>query len=157
MNKVTITQNIKAYCEEYIEMEFDPVVKKYVGGLPGKSEEEMRRQINCGDYDYQGIYAILDNSTESFVGRCGFLEDNGEKEIYIVIAKKYWRNKFARPAIQEQLKITGRENIIAIIDPGNIKSIKLFRSLGFQEKGRVNSDDWQNINLTCLIFAVFEY
>ncbi|WP_026602851.1 GNAT family N-acetyltransferase [Methylomonas sp. 11b] len=143
MNKVFITQDIKSYCEEYIELEFDPDVRKYLGGLPRKSKEEMRIHINLGEYDSQGIYAIVDVSTGAFVGRCGYLDDNGEKEIYIVISKKYWGNRLAKPALQELFKIIGRKNITAIIDPENIKSIKLFRSLGFQESCCVISNCWQ--------------
>lgn len=145
MNKVTIAPLDETYCEEYIAMEFDPDVKKYVGGLPKKTKEEMRRQITFGDN--QGIYAILENSTGNFIGRCGFFEDDGDKEIYILIAKQYWGKKFAKPAIQELLKITGRKNIFAIIDPENIKSIKLFQSLGFQELSRAPLNGWQNNHL----------
>lgn len=142
MSNIRISPFDEQYCEEYIEMEFDPDVKRYVGGLPKKSKEMMRSQIHAGEY--QGIYAIIENSTGKFVGRCGFIEENEEKEIYVVIAREYWGKKYARPAIQELLKIASEKNIVAIIDPDNIKSLGLFRSMSFKEIGKVQSNDWQN-------------
>jgi RimJ/RimL family protein N-acetyltransferase len=142
MNKISITPLTEKFCEEYIELEFDPDLKRHMGGIPNKSREMMRSQIYAGDY--KDVYAIIENATGNFVGRCGFFDIDYEKEIYVAIAKIYWGRKYAKAAIQELIKITGRNNVFAVIDPQNTKSLNLCKSLSFEETGRVKSNDWKN-------------
>lgn len=142
MANIFITPMHSKYCEEYIDMEYDFDVKKYVGGAPNRSKDDLRDHIASADSD--GLYAIVKCDSGHFVGRCGYLDCEDCLEIYVLIAKKYWGKGYAKEAVIELLKTAGDKKVVAIIDPDNIVSIKLFGSLGFKEIGKVASGGYQN-------------
>ncbi len=129
----------KDHIDDYINMEFDPDVKKYIGGVPKRPRD--RYHVPIGNEE---IHAIVKAETQEFIGRCGFISNDDEHELYIVISKSNWGNDYAREAVKLLLKDAPQGNIVAVIDPENSASIHIFETLGFVKSGMKICKGWEN-------------
>jgi len=145
MANITIIPLADEHFDDYVELEFDPEVKKYVGGVPKKTKESMKKQLENGEG--KEIQAIVNSESNEFIGRCGFTIEDDETEIYLLIAKKYWPKKYGKRVIEMMLNNINQILVLAVKHPDNIKSIVRFESLGFQRAGTKSCESYQNNHL----------
>jgi RimJ/RimL family protein N-acetyltransferase len=83
-----------------------------------------------------GMWAVEERASGSFVGRVGlhFPEGWPDRELAWTLARPYWGRGFALEAAQAVLAHAfgplGWDRVISLIDPDNIRSIRLAERLG---------------------------
>ncbi|MDJ0688643.1 MAG: GNAT family N-acetyltransferase [Xenococcaceae cyanobacterium MO_188.B32] len=134
----------------------DPEVMHYsISGVKTRSQTEEfinRRLSQYQKYNF-GLYAIVHQANQELIGYCGLLvwnfETGEEIEIGYRLARAYWGQGLATEAAiavrdyaWKQLNIN---RLICIIDPDNIRSIRVAKKLGMNyEKDTVI----ENINVS---------
>lgn len=92
-----------------------------------------------------GLYAVIDCQDRRLIGFCGLLvwhfEEHIEIEIAYRLAKAYWgkgRGTEAAIAVRNYARnILGIERLICLIQPENIRSIRVARKLGMHYEKNV--------------------
>ena len=116
----------------------DPEVMRYVGGGRALAREETRssleRMVGTFERDGYGQWAVVERSSETFVGRAGVLEwpdlgPSGETEIGYLLGRPHWGHGFATEAAlaarDHALEILGRRRLISLIDHANERSARV--------------------------------
>ena len=92
-----------------------------------------------------GLYALVHKQDEKMIGYCGFfiqsIDENREVEVGYRLAQKYWGQGLATEAAQAVIQY-GRERFnfqrfICLIDPENIRSIRVATKLGMKREKRL--------------------
>lgn len=117
-----------------------------------KSKEWIDKQINRYRNDGYGLQAILDKTTNDFVGQCGLLnqEVKGCKELEVGyhIFKKYWGQGFAPEAaglfIDYAFTNNLSDSIISIIDVRNLNSKRVAEKNGLERESKTV---WKNLEV----------
>ena len=123
-------------------MNKDAEVSRYTGDGGVVSRDEMERRIRedvMGDYEKYGFgrLAVEVKGGERFIGFAGlkYLEDLQEVDLGYRLMKKYWGRGYATEAARacldygfDQLNLS---EIIAMVLPANIASIRVLEKLGF--------------------------
>lgn len=127
-----------------------------------RSEQWIERQFTRYGNNLFGLQALIEKSTNTFIGQCGLLkqEVNGkpETEVGYHILKKYWGNGFAPEAARMFINYAFQNclalSIISIIDKRNLKSQRVAEKNGLKQDGeakwhgldvfiyRVYSEEW---------------
>lgn len=118
----------------------DPQVMRFLGDGRPLSEIDAWRQLATivGHWALRGfgLWAVEDRATGSFVGRVGLLEPGGWPgfEVAYTIAPAMWGRGFAREAAGAALQFARnalrRSDIISIIRPENLASVRVATALG---------------------------
>lgn len=129
----------------------DPDVMRYLGDGRPLSEIDAWRQLATilGHWVLRGfgLWAVDERSTGRFVGRVGLLEPSGWPgfEVAYTIAPSSWGRGYAREAAGAALRhaqeVLGRTDIISIIRPDNIASVRVATSLGATRSHSIESSD----------------
>lgn len=83
-----------------------------------------------------GFCAVIEKSSEKFVGWCGLwhLKETGEIEVGYAVAKEFWGEGYATEAAIEFLNYAfgklQREKIVAVAQPENAASRRVMEKLG---------------------------
>ena len=145
-----------ADADEYVKLEQDPEVRRFVNGPASKSEEVMRQDLRLYKQTTE-IMAIAETETNAYLGRCGLHPDplSLESEIYCLIAKTHWRHGIGRSVVPFliRLAISQKRIPIGIVDPGNTASKSLLERLGFVSSSVVEAHGYQNGHLKYLLVA----
>ncbi len=128
--------------EPLFELYRDPEVRKYFPDGT-RTLAETREELEWFMQGHPlrpelGLWATVERSTGTFLGRCGLLpwsiEDAPEVELAFLISKSRWREGFATEAAQgiiryarEELKLS---RLICLIMPGNVGSEKVAMKVG---------------------------
>ncbi len=133
----------------------DKDVIKYLGLERPMTKEEVLDSIKRGidhqiKYGYQH-WAVVSKETGELIGACGFssFKQYREQEVSIELAfhfvQKAWGYGYASEAAEacldyahDNLKI---DRIVAGVEEGNIRSIRILNKLGFRYLGLVYFDD----------------
>jgi RimJ/RimL family protein N-acetyltransferase len=126
--------------DAYAAMCADPEVMRYIGGRTVLSRADAWRQMAMFVGHWQlrgfGMWAVEERASGSFVGRVGlhFPEGWPDRELAWTLARPYWGRGFALEAAQAVLAHAfgplGWDRVISLIDPDNIRSIRLAERLG---------------------------
>jgi RimJ/RimL family protein N-acetyltransferase len=126
--------------EAYAEMMADPQVTRYLGDGRPLPRSEAWRQLAflVGHWALRGfgVWAVEEREGGTLVGRIGCLEPEGWPgfEVAYTLARPFWGRGYAREGAQAALAFArdtlGREEIISIIRPANVASIRVAESLG---------------------------
>jgi RimJ/RimL family protein N-acetyltransferase len=126
--------------DAYAAMMADPDVARHLGEGKPLSRPEAWRQMSMflGHWMLRGfgIWAVEERATGVFIGRIGCFEPEGFPgfEIGYTLAKAAWGRGYAREgagaALQFARETLGRTEIISIIRPANVASIRLAEALG---------------------------
>jgi RimJ/RimL family protein N-acetyltransferase len=118
----------------------DPEVTRYLGdGRPlGRADAWRQLAMFAGHWVLRGfgIWAVEERDTGTLVGRVGCLEPEGWPgfELAYTLARHAWGRGYAREAAAAALtyarETLGRNEIISIIRPANLASIRVARALG---------------------------
>jgi len=88
-----------------------------------------------------GMFAVVDRTTGDFVGCIGPLQPEGwpDFEIGWGLRRKYWGRGYASEAVKACIKHSftelGREHLISLIDPHNIRAIRVAERVGERLEG----------------------
>ena len=136
--------------DAYIALEKDEVVKRYVGGANPKTDAELRGDINLYVASCH-LLAVASTKTNQYLGRCGYLktECQKEKEIYLVLASQSQKKGVGKIVVQFLMELVSVEGFapIAYLHPRNEASIKLFSSLGWVHVGTATKNSYQKGHL----------
>ena len=126
--------------DAYAAMMADPDVTRFLGdGRPLARAEAWRQMaMFLGHWSLRGfgIWAVEERATNAFIGRIGCFEPEGFPgfEIGYTLAKPAWGRGYAREGAAASLEFAretlGRTDIISIIRPGNVASIRVAEALG---------------------------
>jgi len=128
--------------EDLYKLESDPRVIEYIPGSKLLSLNECRREIKKYISNYKisdlGSWSIILKNTNEFIGITGFryLSSIKKTEIGTKLLPSFWGNGYSTEVgnalIHYGLTELKLNEIIAIADPNNIKSIKSLESLGMK-------------------------
>jgi RimJ/RimL family protein N-acetyltransferase len=123
----------------------DPEVMRYAGTHTVLSREEAWRQLAmlAGHWQLRGfgMWAVEERGTGLFVGRVGlhFPEGWPDREVAWALARPFWGRGYAteaaRAALSEAFDRLGWPRVISLIDPDNIRSVRLAERLGEEPDG----------------------
>jgi len=141
-NRLIIREFVNEDAEDLYRLESDPRVIEYIPGSKLLSLNECKREIKKYINNYKtnelGSWPIVLKSTNEFVGITGFryLPSIKKTEIGMKILPLFWGNGYSTEVgnalIHYGLSKLKLNEIIAMADPDNIKSIKSLESLGMR-------------------------
>jgi RimJ/RimL family protein N-acetyltransferase len=118
----------------------NPEVMRFLGDGRPLSEIDAWRQLATiiGHWALRGfgLWAVEERDTGAFVGRVGLLEPGGWPgfEVAYTIAPRVWGRGYAQEAAGAALQFAraelGRTEIISIIRPDNLASVRVATALG---------------------------
>lgn len=124
----------------YTAMMADPEVTRFLGdGRPlGPADAWRQLATFAGHWMLHGfgLWAVEERATGAFVGRIGCLEPEGWPafEVAYTLARSAWGRGLAREgaaaALAHARTVLGRREIVSIIRPGNVGSIRVATALG---------------------------
>ena len=133
--------------EPYAAMMADPEVTRYLGDGRPLARAEAWRQLAflAGHWALRGfgVWAVEERSTGELVGRIGCLEPEGWPgfEVAYTLARHAWGRGYAREgaaaALAHARETLGRPDIISIIRPDNVPSVRVACALGATRDGTV--------------------
>jgi RimJ/RimL family protein N-acetyltransferase len=125
---------------EYFAMVSDPEVQRFFGDGSTMGEIEAWRHMAqlIGHWVLRGfgLWAVEERATGKLVGRVGIHEPSGWPgiEVAYTIARPSWGRGYAREAARAALdfaqRTLGRHEVISIIRPDNVASVKVATALG---------------------------
>ena len=131
------------------DIEYDPVVKKYVGkGIPSKPRDEWEREVALDPGKLRG-WAIVALPENVLAGRASVSNmpkaPAGTISLEIVIAQQFWGRRLGRqvaePLIEHAFNHQRTVAVVAEVHPENQASIKLLQSLHFADTGKKNASE----------------
>lgn len=133
--------------EAYASMMADPEVARYLGDGQPLARADAWRQLAyiVGHWGLRGfgLWAVEDRATGALIGRIGCLDPEGWPgfELAYTLARSAWGHGLAREGAAAALayarETLGRDRIISIIRPDNLRSIGVARALGAAPDGTV--------------------
>ena len=127
----------------------DPEVTRHLAGGPYlgadarlRSERAVRRFVDHWRSRGFGVWAVLDRTTEAFVGQCGLntIDGTGEVEALWALDRPVWgrglATEAARAALAWGLEVAGLSAVIAIAAPANVASQRVMEKIGMRYTGR---------------------
>jgi RimJ/RimL family protein N-acetyltransferase len=126
--------------DSYAEMMADPDVTRWLGAGQPMPRDEAWRQIAfiLGHWVLRGfgLWAVEERDSGTLVGRIGCLQPEGWPgfEVAYTLARPFWGRGYAREGAEASLSFARetlrRDEIISIIRPANVRSIRVAESLG---------------------------
>jgi RimJ/RimL family protein N-acetyltransferase len=130
----------------------DPQVTRYIGGRPQTTEEVWARLLRyVGHWTLLGFgyWVVRETATNRFIGEVGFVDYQrditpaleGAPEIGWVLAPGAPGQGFAIEAVRAILAwgeshFGARTRTVCLIDPGNVRSIRVAEKAGYRELAR---------------------
>jgi [ribosomal protein S5]-alanine N-acetyltransferase len=122
----------------------DPEVMRYGDGM--RTPEWVRRWVAGWTDQYYlawgfGMWAVVEDSSGAVIGYCGLSRfpgrcAAGDTEIGFRLARPYWGRGFATEAAcavrDHAFETLALPRLIAIIDPGNLASIRVAEKIGMR-------------------------
>jgi RimJ/RimL family protein N-acetyltransferase len=130
------------------EMWADPEVTRYISGRPFSKEEVWARLLRyAGHWQWLGFgyWAVEEKSTGLFAGELGFAEYkrdikpslDGVPELGWVLSPRVHGRGYATEAVRAAVawgdSRFGRARTACLIDPANLKSIRVAEKCGYRE------------------------
>ena len=153
--KVVIRKLYQRDIPKLYDLEADPDVKRFVGGvvrLPKDEWVDGMRQLMQSPLAVLP-FTILDKESGDFVGRTTISDkdSDGVWEIQILIAKQYWGKRLGREVCELVMSALyrdlGAKSVIAVVDPNNKASRALVEAFGFMHIGVNRTDRWDDGHL----------
>lgn len=138
---------VEADWPAYAAMCADAEVMRHIGSGVVQSKEDAWRSIAMflGHWTLRGygMYALELRDGGALLGRVGFHEPAGWPgfELGWLLAREHWGNGYAREAATAALRHAfdqmGRERVISLIRPDNLRSIAVAEAIGERLHGQV--------------------
>lgn len=147
LGDITIRYLERKDADAYISLEKDEGIKQYIGGPNKKSYAEIRSDINAYVPGHH-LLAIASTDTDHYLGRCGYLdtERDHEKEVYLLLGQTAQNKGHGTRVVKFLKNLVSAEgyNPIAYVDPDNLASRRLFKSLEWTKIGVLSKSNFQN-------------
>jgi [ribosomal protein S5]-alanine N-acetyltransferase len=141
-----IEEKDRAY---YVPQVMTDNVMRYITGK-GLSEKEAHERFDLAlqfgliKSDF-GIFSVWLKDTSTYIGLARMkLDDDGSVEIGYNLLEVFWGKGYgfeiAKTLIDFLISQTEKRNIYALIEPGNIGSVKIVEKLGFQKTGEKSGE-----------------
>ncbi len=142
-NRLTLREMTIEDSPFFYELNNDPLVLKYTGGLPFDNVNAAHEFLktypkdNYEKYGY-GRWAVILKETNEWIGWCGlkYMSDNNETDLGYRFFRKYWGKGYATESARasllhgfEKLKL---KRIIGRAMKDNIASIIVLKKIGMQ-------------------------
>jgi ribosomal-protein-alanine N-acetyltransferase len=140
----------------------DPEVRRYVPDCPADraaTREELMWFVAGGNpaRPGTGLWATIHKATGAFIGRCGLIpwtiEGREEVEVAYMIDRRFWRQglgaEVVRALIRHGFERLGLSRVIAVIEPGNVASIRTAERAGLAFERVANVE-----GLHCPVYAI---
>jgi len=140
--------------ESFYELNLNPNVIKYTGNSAFKDIDEAKAFLeNYSDYQRNGFgrWAVINKSTEEFLGWCGlkYDEDLNETDIGFRFFEHFWNKGFAtesaKACIGHGFEKLNLKTIIGRAMKENIASIKVLEKIGLQYEKDFNFDGLEGV------------
>lgn len=141
-----LTPNDSSY---FYQLNLDEEVIKYTGDMPFASIEEAQKFLeNYTHYKLHqyGRWAVIEKSSNSFIGWCGlrYINQTNETDIGFRFFKEYWNKGFAtetaKAVIDYGFHTLQLRRIIGIVMKQNTASIQVLKKIGMQKIGTTTCD-----------------
>jgi RimJ/RimL family protein N-acetyltransferase len=126
--------------DAYADLVADAEVTRFLGdGSPISAADAWRQMaMILGHWQLRGfgLWAVEERSTGALIGRIGVHEPGGWPgfELAYTLGRQYWGKGYAteggRASLDHARRVLGRSEIISIIRPDNIGSIRVATALG---------------------------
>lgn len=133
--------------ESYAAMMADPQVTRYLSAGVPLSRDDAWRQLALiiGHWELRGfgLWAVEHRSTGEFLGRIGCFEPEGWPgfEVGYTLARAHWGHGYAQEGARAALAfahdVLGKRDVISLIRPANLGSIRVATALGAKRSGSV--------------------
>jgi RimJ/RimL family protein N-acetyltransferase len=132
--------------EEYAAIHMDDEVTRFTARAHLSRMEAWRHLATMvGHWHLRGfgMWGVEDLANGKLVGRVGFHEPDGwpDFELGWTIGREFWGKGYAteaaRAALDYAFKEMGRDHVISLIDPENVRSIAVAEKLGESVEGNV--------------------
>ena len=133
--------------DAYAVMCADPDVMRFLGARTLLSRDDAWRQMAmfAGHWHLRGfgMWAVEERATGCLLGRVGlhFPEGWPDRELAWTLVREYWGRGFAleaaRAALLHAFETLGWNRVISLIDPENVRSIRLAERLGERLEGDI--------------------
>jgi [ribosomal protein S5]-alanine N-acetyltransferase len=128
--------------DDIVRLFSDPEVTRYLGRGPTRTRDQLaailRDVVAHWEQRGYGIWAVHEQETGAFVGRCGlrFLDDIGEVELLYTLQQAYWGRGYATEAARVSVRFaferTHLNRLIALADPDHGRSRRVMEKLGMR-------------------------
>ena len=141
--------------EAYAEMSADPEVMRFISpdGKPVSRFDAWRSlAASVGHWHLRGfgMFAAVERASGNLIGRIGPWQPEGwpDFEVGWTLRRNYWGRGYATEAVKACITYSfeelGRQHVISLIDPGNIRSIRVAERVGEQLEGTVTLPNMAN-------------
>lgn len=145
-DRLTLRMLVDSDLDGYAELYGDVEAARYIGGdgrALTRAEAWRNMAMVVGHWHLRGfgMWAVVEKTTNAFVGRIGFFEpeDWPGFELGWAILPRYWGQGFAtegaRAALAHAFDDLGRDHVISLIHPDNARSIRVAERLGERLEG----------------------
>ena len=134
--------------ESYAQMSADPEVMRFLApaGKP-MTRFDIWRTFSAlvGHWHLRGfgMFAVIERNSGNLIGRIGPWHPEGwpDFEVGWTLHKDYWGHGYATEAVKACLRFSflelGRSHLVSLIDPDNIRSIRVAERIGERLEGTV--------------------
>jgi RimJ/RimL family protein N-acetyltransferase len=142
--RLTLRHLVAEDLNSLFELYRDPEVRRYFpdGTLSRQSTQQELEWFQNGHPNHPelGLWATVERSSGTFLGRCGLLpwEIDGKQEVELayLIDKSRWGEGFATEAAiaisGHARRVLGIQRLICLIMPGNVASIRVAQKAGME-------------------------
>lgn len=126
--------------EDFARISSDPEVMRYIAnGQPATRSQAWRTMaVFMGHWSIRGygLWATEERGTGRFIGRIGLWHPEGWPglEVGWLLDRAYWGRGLAteggRAAVDYAFTTLGADHVISVIDPANIRSIRVAENIG---------------------------
>jgi [ribosomal protein S5]-alanine N-acetyltransferase len=130
---------------DFVRMQMDPEVRRYVGGQGWsleKAQYRFRNEYLGRPTETYGLWATILREEGKYVGCCGLRAGQNGMEAHLgyYFAKTHWRRGFATEASEAFLEVAftrlGLRRVLADVEVGNAASEHILKKFGFRYTSR---------------------
>jgi RimJ/RimL family protein N-acetyltransferase len=153
-DRLTIRRWLESDLEPMTGVLCDPDVMRFSNGVMeprGVADWLRGRMARPPDGAVAAPWAVVERATGSTIGYCGFfslpdVDGNPETEIGYRLARDAWRKGYATEAAlavrNVGFEVLGFARLVAMIDPGNLRSIRVAEKIGMHYEKDVMLDGY---------------
>jgi len=152
--RLALRQFALSDAEFIIELVNEPSFIQNIGDRGVRTFSEAEKYLKNGpisSYERNGfgLLAVTLNDTGQPIGMCGLIKSDALEDVDIGYAflPKFWSKGYALESTQAMMKhakdVVGLKRVVAIVDPANVRSIRLLEKIGmtFEKTVKLSEDD----------------
>jgi ribosomal-protein-alanine N-acetyltransferase len=159
--RLRLRELVPADAGRMFEIYSDEATMAFMGPPPGSVEEEAANIARHAEDYYRrkgyGLWAVVERESGQIIGRCGLLQfelrSEPQTELSYLLARPHWGNGYATEAAGAVLRfafdVLPVDSLFALIQPGNLPSIRVAERLAFQRAGDVEYKQCGTVELYC--------